>query len=351
MSSISEEKSKVDANDYSRFDSITDEDEDVEKKTDTDSDDDKLAAMSVEEAVFNANALKEQGNNAFKGNDITLARTHYNDGLTMMKKQSSKSKDFSESQTREVNQLLIALNGNLAMVEAKQENWAKSLQYAIAVLDLDSLNVKALFRKGQACGKLGNYEQAKFELQKVVDMDANNAAAKKELAEVTRLMKEQSKKDKAAYSSMFSKGSMYEDREKEREIKLQKEREEKEKEQVILLLIRSHSASFQTNILQDLWSQSKLERREKGLPEQTFDEWKKERDEATKKAKESKSGSSKPRSPKPTKPLAAKRASGNDDDEYDDEDEKIIKETTSKGYCYFKNEQSKLSMSIVWKMS
>jgi tetratricopeptide (TPR) repeat protein len=311
--------SKMDANDYSRFNNIDeDNDSDGEKKTDVDSDDDLLNAMSVEEAIFKANASKEQGNNAFKANDITLARVHYSEGLAIIQKKQSKAKDLPETQSKEVHLLTVALNGNMAMVEAKQENWAKSLQYSIAVLKLDSSNIKALFRKGQACGKLGNYEQAKFELQKVLEVDPSNAAAKKELADVTKLMKEQAKKDKVAYSSMFAKGSMYEDREKERQIKLQKEKEQKEKEQ-------------------DMWSQSKLERREKGLPEQSFDEWKKELDDAKKK-EEKKSPpkiASKPKIPKPVRP-----AGSSTDTDYDEEDEKIIKEATSKGYCYFKKEQS-----------
>ena len=72
--------------------------------------------------------------------------------------------------------------------------------------------------------KLGYFDEAKFDLEKVIELDAGNAAAKKELAVVAKSVKEKKAKDKAAFSGMFSGKSMYDDREKEMEDRLRQNR-------------------------------------------------------------------------------------------------------------------------------
>lgn len=137
-------------------------------------------------------------------------------------------------------------------------------------------------------------------------------------------------KDKVAFGSMFSK-SMYGDRELELKQKQKKLEDEKQK-------------------AQDDWVKSKMDRRDRGLEEQTFEEWKKENDENKKKDEEE---GKKAREAKKKvedarridRPLNSKKDSQSsvaDDEEYDEEEAKIIAETKSKGYCYFRNVQSKL---------
>ena len=71
--------------------------------------------------------------------------------------------------------------------------------------------------------------------------------------------------------------------------------------------------------------------------EQTFEEWKKERDDEIAKRKKDEEGASKKvQASKPTNIPRAPTVKQDDDDEYDEEDEKIIRESTKKGYCYFR---------------
>lgn len=142
-----------------------------------------------------------------------------------------------------------------------------------------------------------------------------------------RKLKEHKQKEKSTFSSMFAK-SMYGDREQERLQKARREEEVRLKEQ-------------------DDWTQSKLERRSKGLEDQTFEDWKKERDEQKKADQErpppapvaeAESASSSTKATKAKSPADSVKA--DEEEEYDEEESKIIAETKAKGYCYFRNELS-----------
>lgn len=195
---------------------------------------------SLPEALEKATAFKETGNAKFKAKDTLAARIAWADALKELE-------DYKILDTKDVNDLLISLHGNLSMVFIKEEDWTKAIANANKVLTYDSKNVKALFRRGVAHHKSADYIAAKSDLTSCLELDPNNSAAKKELVEVTKALKEHAKKQKAAYTNMFSK-SMYEDKEKERQQKLHKQELARQQEQ-------------------DDYIKSKLSRRERGLEE------------------------------------------------------------------------------------
>lgn len=57
---------------------------------------------------------------------------------------------------------------NLAQVLNKQSEWKESIKKTSAVLEIDSVNIKALFRRGVAYGNDGNFEAAKVDLDRVI---------------------------------------------------------------------------------------------------------------------------------------------------------------------------------------
>ena len=57
----------------------------------------------------------------------------------------------------------------------------------------------------------------------MLELDPDNAPAKKELASIAKQIKVANQKDREAYGNIFSKGSVYDDKEKERKLKLQRE--------------------------------------------------------------------------------------------------------------------------------
>ena len=99
--------------------------------------------------------------------------------------------------------------------------------------------MKTLYRRSIALHREGDLEPSRLGLLKTLELDPNNVAAKKELADVVKSIKEKKSKEKTAYTSM---SVHIQDREKERQQKVQKEEEARLKDQ-------------------DEWTKSKLKRR------------------------------------------------------------------------------------------
>ena len=311
MSSDNGEISKSDANDYSRFDEIDDSDDEMKG----DKDEKSEPKLSFAESFSNATSLKESGNQAFKDNALSLARERYEEALKLLK--THEETIFNDinlaeamSEARKLNHSLV---GNMAMVCLKLEDFKGAIINSNLVLEKEPNNIKALFRRGMANFKLGNLENAKVDLQKSSELDPKDVSSKKELNLVNKAIKEKNAKDKAVFGSMFSKGSMYSDREQEMIQKRKKAEEEKQKEL-------------------DDWTKSKLKRREQGLDEQTFEDWKKEKEALKKELDKERGDATNPSSEQGVVPKPITSRSTHDEDvaEYDEEDEKILAETKKK---------------------
>lgn len=326
--------SKVDANDYSRFKDIDDSDEELESK----SNDPSKTIVNLVERMLEAHQSKEKGNDLFEQNDLAGAKSAYEDAL-------NKVSDYNEAKAigtitdaqlqSEVRNLVLSLRGNLAMVASKESSFSQAITQSTLALKIDPNHVKSLYRRGSARAKLLEYEEAKDDLKRALELEPTNAAAKKELAEVLKALKEHKAKSKNAFGSIFSKGSVYDDKEAERRRKEQARIEAKMAEEAA-------------------WQQDNAKRLEEGLAEQNLDEYRTAKEAEAKAAEEKAKGASsetkdqpskapslKPTTPssssaKPT-PSAKKAAeSTSDDADYDEEEAKIIAETKAKGYCYFR---------------
>lgn len=331
--------SKTDANDYSRFNDIDDSD-DEKDSTNKSSEESK---KSLVETISTAVRLKDGGNEKFKNGELKEAKAAYEDALAEMK-------DFHDlraievlpdlSMQGEVKNLVISLRGNLAMVAMKEESWSQVVTQCNHALQLDSNHVKSLFRRGSAQAKQDYLEEAQRDLRRVIELEATNNSAKKELQDVLKRLKDHKAKEKSAFGSIFSKGSVYDDKEKERRAKEQQRIEARMKEE-------------------REWSEDNVKRVEAGLEERTLEDYRKALEEEAKKKKDeetfsssddsdkSPSTNSGARDGKPTKPAAsktvAKSASAADDETvYDEEEAKILAETKAKGYCYFRTPKTGL---------
>lgn len=336
-----------DANDYSRFDGL-DEEEGGAMSTD-DSDDQSsspAASLPLTDSLERAAQSKEQGNAAFKAGQVAEARTHYEAAIRhITPHQDLREPRVTPEQRSEIVSLVSSLHGNMAMVKMKQSDWKGAIKSSSQVLQIDAGNVKALYRRAQCHVQLSSLTDARSDLQRLLDIDPNNAPAKKELADLLRTMKSQQDKERAAFAGAFKSG-MYDDREQER-------------------LRRKKQTEDEENRLRDEWTKSKLERREQGLPEQTFDEWKKERENAKKnkdtfgnksKSSDNNSGNSDSNTSGSSTPSGANKTpkskdADDEEEEYDAEDLKVIEETKKKGYCYFRNQPSSETAQLIGDIS
>ena len=69
---------------------------------------------------------------------------------------------------------------------------------------LDTVNVKAYFRRGQARQLLQDYEEAIGDFQGVLKLEPLNKAAQKQLAVSKKRLKEEREKERKRYANMFS---------------------------------------------------------------------------------------------------------------------------------------------------
>jgi tetratricopeptide (TPR) repeat protein len=338
-----ESKVPSDKNDYSRFDGIGD---DVMEDTQN------AFENAFEGAIRHANVMKETGNASFKDNNTTAALNDYLAGLSSLAALSEE-----ERKKAEVVALQASLHGNVSMCYIKLCEWSKANESACAVLEKDALNVKALYRRGLALHKLQSLDEAKRDLSRAVELDASNAAAKKELVEVEKSLKQYAAKEKAKFGSMFGGKSMYDDKEQQRLAKLRQEEEKEAKRK-------------------DDWTKDKISRRTRGDAELTYEEWKKEKEKEEKRAEDerkekekelrrkskasssttssSTSGSEGESSPRNnTKKTAAKTKSSDSDaeEEEDEEVKSLIKgyKTTSDGRktSYFNNELDSTTKQLI----
>ncbi len=310
----------------------------------TEFEDQMESAVDVDDALALAASMKSTGNDLFKAGDVSGARSSYDGALDALK---ALTEDIQKEE--KVKTVLIALHGNCAMCSVKSEEWSAAVEAASEVIQRQSDNVKALYRRGLSYHKLKNHDKAKKDLVACLKADPTNASAKKELVACEKAIVAAEKKSaaalKAAYRDNMFGGSdkgLYDDREKARAAKKRKEEEEE-------------------NRLHDEWTKSKLDRRNKGLTEQTFVEYKaevkkqkeeeqKEREKKEKAERKSSKASTTTTAPKVS--TTKKPAADSDDEDEDEEDLKgLIKgyKKTSDGRTtsFFNNEMDEATKALL----
>ncbi|XP_011872519.1 PREDICTED: 70 kDa peptidyl-prolyl isomerase-like [Vollenhovia emeryi] len=80
----------------------------------------------------------------------------------------------------DINNLRLALYNNMAICQLKRKNYHHVVTLCTKVLDKDVDNVKALYRRGVAYGKMGDNEKATTDLKAVLTLESSNHSAKEQ---------------------------------------------------------------------------------------------------------------------------------------------------------------------------
>ncbi|KAL0487472.1 FK506-binding protein [Acrasis kona] len=139
-------------------------------------------------------AVKDEGNQKFKEQKYTAASRRYNTVIDLA--------DRLESEQEKKEYKLLG-HLNLAAVYNNQKNYTEAIKSCDEVLKIDQNNVKALFRRGQASNEGKDYEAAKKDLTRALEIEPNNAAVQKLLTTVKKNATEERNKEKKLYSNMF----------------------------------------------------------------------------------------------------------------------------------------------------
>ncbi|CAO2192202.1 unnamed protein product [Urochloa humidicola] len=157
--------------------------------------------LNNEEKIEAAGKKKEEGNVLFKLGKYARASKRYEKAAKYIEYDSS----FSEDEKKQSKQLKISCNLNNAACKLKLKDYKEAVKLCTKVLELDSQNVKALYRRVQAYIQLADLELAEADIKKALEIDPDNRDVKLEYKTLKEKIKEYNKKDAKFYSNMFAK--------------------------------------------------------------------------------------------------------------------------------------------------
>ncbi|KAI6674398.1 hypothetical protein NL676_002304 [Syzygium grande] len=166
--------------------------------------------MNTEEKIEAAGKKKEEGNVLFKAGKYARASKRYEKAVKFIEYDTS----FGEEEKKQAKALKVACNLNDAACKLKLKDYKQAEKLCTKVLELDSSNVKALYRRAQAYIQLADLDLAEFDIKKALEIDPDNRDVKLEYKVLKEKVKEYNKKDAKFYGNMFAKMSKLEPVEK-----------------------------------------------------------------------------------------------------------------------------------------
>ena len=157
--------------------------------------------LSEEEKLALAEKKKLMGNQKLKAGDMERALRRYEAAKSAL----ASDYKMDDDQKAKAKAIKITLFTNMAMVKSKMGDEEAVLKNCEEALKLDENCVKALFRRGGIYSKRINFERADADFKKVLSIDPENAAVKKEIALMKKRMAKETAKSKKQYGGMFDK--------------------------------------------------------------------------------------------------------------------------------------------------
>lgn len=167
--------------------------------------------MDEDERVKAAEYCKNRGSDFFKQGKYSLALKQYRRTVQHVGPHEA-------SAPPEKTAVLLAGYLNLALTYLKLNRPLDAKDNANLALEIEPENVKGLFRRGLSYLSIKEYEKAKADFERVIQLDPGNKAAKVELANTVKAMKDYRERERRLYGNMFN---LFAERDREREQKLQ----------------------------------------------------------------------------------------------------------------------------------
>ncbi|GLD58654.1 peptidyl-prolyl cis-trans isomerase FKBP4-like protein [Lates japonicus] len=157
--------------------------------------------MNTVEKLEQSGIVKEKGTQYFKEGKYKQASVQYKRIVSWLEHESG----LSEEDEKKAKALRLAAHLNLAMCFLKLQEPNQALENCDKALELDSSSEKALFRRGEALFGMKEFDRARDDFQRVVQLYPANKAAKSQVGLCQKRIKEQHEKDKRIYANMFQK--------------------------------------------------------------------------------------------------------------------------------------------------
>ncbi|XP_015770245.1 PREDICTED: peptidyl-prolyl cis-trans isomerase D-like [Acropora digitifera] len=171
----------------------------------------------VDKVLMEVELLKSIGNEQFKAQNYEVAEKKYAKTLRYLKRiDSDDETDSSEGENdapkdekasgseEKIKTLSISCYLNRAACKGKLGDHSGTVEDCNEVLNMDTSNVKALYRRGQANTNMKDFEQALTDLQAAAKLAPSDKSIRSEIARLKKLMEEKRNKDRQIYSKLFS---------------------------------------------------------------------------------------------------------------------------------------------------
>lgn len=155
--------------------------------------------MNVEEKLEQSTIVKERGTVYFKEGKYKQAILQYKKIVSWLEYESS----LSNEDAQKAQSLRLASHLNLAMCHLKLQAFSAAIESCNKALELDNNNEKGLFRRGEAHLAVNDFELARADFQKVLQLYPSNKAAKVQLAVCQQRIRKQLAREKKLYANMF----------------------------------------------------------------------------------------------------------------------------------------------------
>ncbi|TXG70247.1 hypothetical protein EZV62_005182 [Acer yangbiense] len=163
--------------------------------------------MDTQEKIKACERKKHDGNLLFKTANFWHASKKYE--KARHQRNAVKLIEFDHSFTDDekclAKGLRISCNLNNAACKLKLEDYSQASKLCTKVLELDSSNVKALFRRSQAYLKTNELEKAEADIKRALTIDPNNREVKVGYKELKEKQREYAKYQAGIFSTMLSK--------------------------------------------------------------------------------------------------------------------------------------------------
>lgn len=136
---------------------------------------------NAEEKYEIALRYKERGVELFKVSRITDAFYKFSRACKILiTLEPISDLELDKQLESNINDLRLGLYNNMAMCHLSRKNFKHTIALCTKVLYKDKNNIKALYRRGVAYGKLNNNEKAVADIKEVLTLEPNNNAAKEQ---------------------------------------------------------------------------------------------------------------------------------------------------------------------------
>ncbi|XP_073291554.1 peptidyl-prolyl cis-trans isomerase FKBP62-like isoform X1 [Primulina huaijiensis] len=157
--------------------------------------------MKTEAKIEAAGKKKEEGNALFKAGKYERASKRYEKAAKYIEYDTS----FSEEEKKQSKALKVTCNLNNAACMLKLGDYKQAEKLCTKVLELESTNVKALYRRAQAYMHAADLDLAERDIKKALEIDPDNNEVKLGYKALKAKAKEYNKKDAMFYGNMFAK--------------------------------------------------------------------------------------------------------------------------------------------------